>query len=148
MMLLLVQGVAMSILFVALLSIILDGVPPHQIPAASGLSNFLRIVAGSFATSITTTFWDKHAALHQTRLAETSSIYSPSLTESIHQLSAAGLNQQQSIAVLAHELGNQAPPMSALDFFWIAGWLCWGIAASILFTRRPRGTGGHAVAAD
>ncbi len=145
---LMVQGVAMSIFFIALLSIILDGVPPQQIPAASGLSNFLRIVAGSFATSITTTFWDDHAALHQTRLAETSSIYDPSLTEPLQQLSAAGLTQTQSIAVLTRELGNQAHLMSALDFFWIAGWLCWGIAGLVLFTRRPQGTGGHAVAAD
>jgi DHA2 family multidrug resistance protein len=145
---LMVQGIAMSIFFIALLSIILDGVPPHQIPAASGLSNFLRIVAGSFATSITTTFWDNHAALHQTRLAETSSIYDPSLTEPLKQLSATGLSQTQSIAVLTRELGNQAHLMSALDFFWIAGWLCWGIAGLVLFTRRPQGTGGHAVAAD
>jgi len=145
---LLVQGIAMSIFFIALLTIILDGVPPAQIPAASGLSNFLRIIAGSFATSITTTFWDNHAALHQTRLAETSSIYDPSLTEAINQLTATGLNQHQAIAVLNHELGNQAHLMSALDFFWIAGWLCWGIAALVLLTRRPQGTGGHAVAAD
>src|SRR3546814_10505681 len=45
MMPLLVQGVAMSTFFVALLSILLEGVPDSQIPAASGLSNFLRITA-------------------------------------------------------------------------------------------------------
>ena len=145
---LMVQGIAMSIFFIALLSIILDGVPPAQIPAASGLSNFLRIVAGSFATSITTTFWDDRAALHQTRLAETSSIYDPSLTESINHLSSLGLNQQQSLAILTRELGNQAHLMSALDFFWIAGWLSWGIAGLVMFTRRPQGGKAPVVAAD
>ena len=145
---LLVQGVAMSIFFIALLSIILDGIPPHQIPAASGLSNFLRIVAGSFATSITTTFWDDHAALHQTRLAETSSVYDPSLTESINHLTANGLTQTQSIAVLTRELGSQAHLMSVLDFFWIAGWLSWGIAGLVLFARRPQGGKAPVVAAD
>src|SRR3546814_15745052 len=63
MMPLLVQGVAMSTFFVALLSILLEGVPDSQIPAASGLSNFLRNTAGSFATSIVTTTWDRRAAI-------------------------------------------------------------------------------------
>jgi DHA2 family multidrug resistance protein len=145
---LLVQGIAMAIFFIALLSIILDGVPPEQIPAASGLSNFLRIVAGSFATSITTTFWDDRAALHQTRLAEASSIYDSNVHEAMDKLAAAGLNQTQSIAVLTRELGNQAHLMSALDYFWLAGWLCWGIAGLVLLTRRPQGTGGPPIAAD
>jgi len=145
---LLVQGIAMAIFFIALLSIILDGVPPHQIPAASGLSNFLRIVTGSFATSITTTFWDDHAALHQTRLAEMSSIYDSNVRESMEHLAAAGLNQTQSIAVLTRELSSQAHLMSALDFFWIAGWLCWGIAGLVLFTRRPQGGKAPVAAAD
>jgi len=144
---LLVQGIAMAIFFIAMLSIILEGVPPQQIPAASGLSNFLRIITGSFATSITTTFWDDHAALHQTRLAETSSIYDPSLQESIKHLTNLGMDQTQAVAVLTRELGNQAHLMSAVDFFWIAGWLCWGIAGLVIFTRRPKGAS-HAVAAD
>ena len=67
----LVQGFAMGLFFVVMLAVIFDGLPPHKIPAASGLSNFLRITAGSFATSLTTTFWDRRETLHQTRLADT-----------------------------------------------------------------------------
>ena len=48
---LLVQGVAMSTFFVAMLTISLDGVPPQKIPSASGISNFARITAGGFAAS-------------------------------------------------------------------------------------------------
>lgn len=135
----LVQGVAMAIFFVAMLTILLDGVEPHKIPAASGLSNFLRIIAGAFATSITTTFWDRHAAFHQSRLAEASSIYDTNLREAVHQLNQVGFTQPQTYAVLTRELGNQAYLMSALDFFWMAAWLCWGIAGLVLLTRRPRG---------
>ena len=42
----LVQGFAMGLFFVSMLAVIFDGLPPHKIPAASGLSNFLRITAG------------------------------------------------------------------------------------------------------
>ncbi|WP_028080961.1 DHA2 family efflux MFS transporter permease subunit [Solimonas soli] len=144
---LLVQGVGMSMFFVSMLTICLDGIPDAQVPAASGLSNFLRITAGSFSTSITTTFWDRHAALHQTRLAESSSIYDPSLTQAMHTLQSGGLDQTQSVGVLTRVLGGQAYLMSALDFFWICGWLSLAAIIFVWFTRRPRGAV-HAVAAD
>ncbi|MBW8733894.1 MAG: DHA2 family efflux MFS transporter permease subunit, partial [Asticcacaulis sp.] len=66
----LVMGVAMSFFFIAMVSISLNGVPGPQVPAASGLSNFARITAGSFAASLATTIWDTFEANHQTRLSE------------------------------------------------------------------------------
>lgn len=143
----LVQGVAMSMFFVAMLTILLDGVPDSQVPAASGLSNFTRITAGSFATSIITTAWDRRAVLHQSRLAETSSIYDPALQHSITALESAGLSTSQSIATLTHTLGNQAYLMSALDIFWLSGWLSFGAIGLVWWARRPRNST-HVTAAD
>ena len=144
---LLVQGIGMSMFFVSMLAIGLDGIPDAQIPAASGLSNFLRIVAGGFSTSITTTFWDRHAALHQTRLAEASSIYDPTLTQTLGTLQHGGLDQTQSLGVLTRILGNQAYLLSTLDFYWLCAWLSLGAMALVWFTHRPHGAV-HAVAAD
>jgi DHA2 family multidrug resistance protein len=144
---LMVQGIGMSMFFVSMLAIGLDGVPDAQVPAAAGLSNFLRITAGSFSTSITTTFWDRHAALHQTRLAEASSVYDPTLHHAMQTLQAGGLTETQSLGALARVLGGQAYLMSALDFFWICGWLSLAAVLLVWFTRRPHG-GPHAVAAD
>src|SRR4029079_12177685 len=61
----LVQGVAMSTFFIAMITLVLNGIPPQQVPAASGLSNFARITAGGFAASLTTTLWDRIEAVHQ-----------------------------------------------------------------------------------
>lgn len=144
---LLVQGVAMSMFFVAMLTILLDGVPDSQIPAASGLSNFSRITAGSFATSIVTTTWDWRAALHQSRLAEASSIYDPTLQHAMSTLQSGGFSEQQSLGVLAHTLGGQAYLMSALDIFWVAGWLSFAGIGLVWFARRPSG-GAHAVVSE
>ncbi|WP_428310724.1 DHA2 family efflux MFS transporter permease subunit [Hydrocarboniphaga sp.] len=144
---LLVQGIGMSMFFVAMLTILLDGVPDNKIPAASGLSNFLRITAGAFATSIVTTFWDRHAALHQTRLAEATSIYDPRLQQAVTGLNGLGLNDQQAVGALTRTMTGQAYLMSALDFFWICGWISFAVAGLVWFTRRPRGAA-HAVAAD
>lgn len=143
----LVQGIGMALFFVSLLTIMFDGVEPQRVPAASGLSNFMRITAGAFAASIVTTFWDQHAALHQTRLAEATSSYDPRLQQALEGLRNLGFGDLPSIATLTHELANQAYLMSALDFFWIGGWLCLLLVAFIWLTRRPR-SAAVAVAAD
>jgi len=143
---LLVQGIGMSKFFIAMLSILLDGISPERIPAASGLSNFLRIIAGAFATSIVTTFWDRHAALHQTRLAEATSAYDPRLQQAMETLHSGGLTDLQSLGVLTRSLMGQAYLMSALDYFWISGWLCVAMIGFVWLTRRPHGAAAPAAA--
>jgi DHA2 family multidrug resistance protein len=56
--------------FIPLVSITLAGLPPDKIASASGLSNFLRITAGAFGTSIATTLWDDRATMHHAHLVE------------------------------------------------------------------------------
>src|SRR6202789_2536926 len=80
---LLVQGIAMATFFLAMITILLDGVPPHKIPQASGLSNFARITAGGFAASVVTTLWDRREALHQSRLADGTTLFTPALTQTV-----------------------------------------------------------------
>ena len=144
---LLVQGIGMATFFIAMLSILLDGIEPARIPAASGLSNFLRIIAGAFATSIVTTFWDRHAALHQTRMAEATSVSDPRLTHALEVLQSTGMTDQQALGAIAHTMTGQAYLMSAIDFFWISGWLSIVMIGFVWLTRRSRGHAGP-VAAD
>jgi len=135
---LLVQGIAMATFFIAMLSILLDGVEPERLPAASGLSNFMRITAGAFAASIVTTFWDRHAAFHQSRLAEASSVYDIPLQRTLDTLRGLGLDDLQAIGMLARTLTGQAYLKSALDYFWISGWLCVVMMVFVWATRRPK----------
>jgi MFS transporter, DHA2 family, multidrug resistance protein len=135
----LVMGIGMGTFFVAMISILLDGFPPQRVPSASGVSNFLRIIFSAFATSITTTFWDRHEALHQTRLAESSSLYSQNLQGAVNGLQALGVDGTRAIGVLAQGLEHQAYLMSSLDYFWISGWLTLLPLALVWLTRRPRG---------
>ncbi len=43
-------GLGMAFFFIPLMSITLSGLPPTRLASASGLSNFLRMVGGSFGT--------------------------------------------------------------------------------------------------
>jgi DHA2 family multidrug resistance protein len=143
----LVLGVAMGTFFVSLLAILLDGLPPERVPAASGLSNFLRTVASAFATSITTTFWDRHESLHQTHLAESSSVFSPALQSAVGALQAGGADANAAVGLVTQGLIHQAYLLSSLDYFWISGWLMALPLGLLWVTRRPKGAVG-AVAAD
>ena len=61
------QGAAMAFFFIPLQAIIFSGLTPDRMPAAAGLSNFVRITAGAIGTSIFTTVWDNRAVLHHAR---------------------------------------------------------------------------------
>jgi DHA2 family multidrug resistance protein len=143
---LIVQGMAMSLFFVSLLSILLQGIPAERMPAASGLSNFARITAGSFAASLTTVVWDRREAVHQSRLAEMSTHYDPLMTESLSELHSLGLSLGQSLGVLNRALIAQSYMLSSIDFFWVSGWLCLAVVPLVWLTRRS--SGGGPAAAD
>ena len=143
-----VQGIAMSTFFVAMLTISLDGIAPERIPSASGISNFTRITAGGFAASITTTMWDRREALHQSRLADTSSAYSPSMQQALDHLHHLGFTDPQAYTLLARSLATQAYTMASDDLFWISGWLSIAMIAVVWLARRSVSGGGAPVSAD
>jgi DHA2 family multidrug resistance protein len=145
---LLVQGVAMSTFFVAMLTISLDGIAPQRIPSASGISNFTRITAGGFAASITTTMWDRREALHQSRLADSSTVYAPNFQQAVDHLHAVGFTDLQAYGILARSMANQAYLLASDDLFWISGWLSVAMIAFVWMARRAVSGGGAPVAAD
>ena len=143
---LLVQGIAMSVFFLSMLTISLDGIPPQRLPSATGISNFARIVAGSFAASIITTAWDRREALHQSRLAEAIGNGVP-LRMATEGLQHMGLTATQAAGAVTRQMVGQAYLLASTDLFRVSAWLCAGLIVIVWFTRRPKG--GHGpVAAD
>ncbi len=147
----LVMGVAMSFFFISMVSITLNGVPPQQTPAASGLSNFARIVAGSFAASLATTIWDQFEANHQTRLSEImggAGGVSPAITGALSQAGANGLSQGQAVGTVVRQVVGQAYLGGALDFFRISAIIMLCLIPLIWLCKRTMAQGGavHAAA--
>ncbi len=145
---LLVQGIGMATFFLAMITILLDGIPPHRIPSASGVSNFARIVAGGFAASIVTTVWDRREALHQSRLADQTTIFSPLLRGAVNNLHHFGLPDLGAQAVIARTITGQAYLLAADDVFWASGWICIALIAMVWMCRKAKSGGGAPVAAD
>src|SRR5258708_19911537 len=80
----LIQGIGMAGFFIPLVSITLSGLPGNRIPAASGLSNFVRIMCGGIGTSIFSPAWDHRSGVHHPQLVEQANLYNPNFNPSIH----------------------------------------------------------------
>jgi MFS transporter, DHA2 family, multidrug resistance protein len=143
---LMVQGVAMSTFFVSMITIQLKDIPAPQTPSASGLSNFARITAGGFAASLTTAFWDRREAMHQTHLADVQTSRTPEWAQALSSLQHVGLGAKQALGALGQQVVNQAYTMAALDIFWLFGVLSVVMVPLIWITQRSVSGGGPAAA--
>jgi DHA2 family multidrug resistance protein len=144
----LVQGLGMGMFFVAMLAVSFDGLHGHKVPAASGLSNFLRITAAGFATSLITTFWDRREALHQSQLADTVTQYAPSYQEALTRLHELGLGDQVAAGAMTQAMIGQSYLLSSLDLFYVSAWLSVLMIPLCFLVRRPAVGGPLPVAAD
>jgi MFS transporter, DHA2 family, multidrug resistance protein len=141
----LLQGIPMAMFFVPLTAIILSGLPPDRIPAAAGLSNFVRVFCGAVGTSLASTAWNSRTILHHAQLTEQSSINNPTFTSSIaSSQSLLGINQNQASGLFDLNVTAQAAMLGLNDVFWISALIFLLIIPLIWFTRPVRGGGGAA----
>ncbi len=133
---LMVQGISSGTFFIATVSIVLDGIPPEKIPSAAGLSNFARIIASGFAVSLITTFWDRREALHQSRMAELTSNFTPAFNTMLSSLQELGLSDIAAKAVATRNMVSQAYLLASLDMFTVSAWLCLAAIAIVWLCRK------------
>jgi DHA2 family multidrug resistance protein len=136
----------MAMFFIPLTSIILSGQPPDKIPAAAGLSNFVRIMFGGIGTSITSTVWENRSALHHAQLAEHTGAVNPAFGQAVQGMEAQGLSQQGAWAVIERTLSVQASTLGATDIFWISSVLFLALIG-LVWMSRPSRSGAPADAA-
>jgi DHA2 family multidrug resistance protein len=141
-----IQGIAVAVFFIPLITLGLSGLPPARIPAASGLFNFARITAGSFGTSIATTLWDRRASLHHAQLIEHITPYDLSSTQGFANLQASGLDPSQSTALMNRIVDQQAFMLSANDIF-LASAVLFLLLIGVVWLARPLKRAGAAEAA-
>lgn len=130
-----VLGAGMATLFLPLTAILLSGLHPSRIPAASGLSNFCRITAGAFGASIATTVWEDRTTLHHAQLVEQITPFHPAATQARDGLMGAGLSPEQSLATLDRLVTGQAGVLAANEYFWLSGFLFLTLLALVWLAR-------------
>ena len=133
----LVQGIAMAFFFIPLSVIVLSGITPDKIPAASGLSSFVRIVAGSFGTSIATTVWQDRAAMHHAQLTESVHAGSAVATQVLAGLGSAGLSAEQALAQVNRLVDQQAYMLAVNDVFYASA-MIFLLLIPVVWLSRPK----------
>ena len=109
----------------------------NRVAAATGLSFTLRTLAGSFATSLTTTWWDRREALHQAHLTERLTAFEPAARGALDRLHALGMHGDAAFAVIERTLVQQAYMLGTNDIFWLWGWVLLALIALTWLTRSP-----------
>jgi DHA2 family multidrug resistance protein len=142
-----IQGIAMAFFFIPLVTITLSGLTPDRIPAASGLSNFLRITAGAMGTSITTTLWDNRATLHHTQLAEAINQGNNAATSAMSGLNASGFSTDQVLGQINRIVDQQAYMLATNDIFYASA-ILFLLLIPLVWLAKPQkgGAGGDAAA--
>ena len=144
----LIQGAGMAFFFIPLSTITLSGLSPSQMPAASGLTNFARITAGSFGTSIATTIWQDRAAMHHAQLAEAVNTGSSASNAVLAGLNAAGLSPEQALAQVNRLVDQQAFMLAANDVFFGSAMIFLLLIPIVWFSRPLAGGTGGSAGAD
>ena len=144
----LLQGIPTALFFVPLTAIILSGLPPEKIPAAAGLSNFVRIFCGAVGTSLATTVWNDRAVLHHARLVEQASPNNPLYNAALASIqNTMHLSYGQATAYFEKQLNTQAIMLGLNDIFWISAVIFVAIIPLIWLTKPARGAASGAAAA-
>jgi DHA2 family multidrug resistance protein len=144
----LLQGIPMALFFVPLTVIILSGQPPQRLPAAAGLSNFVRVFCGAIGTSVAGTVWNNRTVLHHERLTEAASVDNPLFNHQIDRMRALlHLDPAAAHAMFDSALNAQAAIMGLDDIFYASALIFLLIIPLIWITRPAKGGGGAAAAA-
>lgn len=143
----LLQGIPTAMFFVPLTVLLLSGLPPERIPAAAGLSSFVRVFCGAVGTSVSTTAWNNRTIMHHAQLAEHTTAYSPWLAQSLDSMKGLlGLSDQQAAGMIERTLSFQAAMLGINDIFFASAVIFLAIIPLIWIIKPTKGGAGAAEA--
>lgn len=130
-------GFGVPLFFIPLTTILLSGLSDKQLASAAGLSNFMRILAGSFGTSIFVTLWDHRERIHQSQVVEKITAYNPQLSHAVKKLQALGMTDKQSYAYILKKVVAQSYMLATDDLFWLSAILFISLLILTWFAKPP-----------
>jgi DHA2 family multidrug resistance protein len=131
----LLTGPAMVMFFVPVTGLAMASVGPHEQANAAGLSNFMRTLAGAFATSLVQTGWSNAARTNQTELA--GAMHNGQAT--IDAMTANGAPHDTAVTMLSGLVESQSITLATLNMFADIA-ICLVFAAGIIWLApKPKG---------
>ena len=132
-----VQGLAVACFFMPLTTITLSGLTPEKMASASSLFNFLRTLAGSIGTSLTTFIWYNREAVHHTQLTEVINPYNPISQQFFQTMGSFGLSEEQTASYIARQITAQGFIIGANEIFFVSAITFISLVVLIWFAKPP-----------
>jgi DHA2 family multidrug resistance protein len=135
----LMQGVGISFFFLPLNQILLSGVPANELASASGVSNFVRTMSGSFSTAIAVWVWNRRSDYHHAVLTEHIRNSADAWTQYQAQLAAHGITGSGASEYVNFVISGQASTLAVNDVFNALGLLFLLLIPLVWFAKPPFG---------
>ena len=123
------QGMALSFLFVPLMTLSMAGITKEKMGNATSIFNLMRNIGGSVGVAVMTTFLTRRSQMHQSRLAEHVTAGGGAIFRMLHQMQAyfvaKGFSQydasRKALGAVYAMLQQQASMISFTEAFWVMG---------------------------
>lgn len=113
----LLMGLGMPFVFAPMMALVYRDVPQALFSSASGLFNFLRMLAASMGTAIALSVWQTRTTHQRSYLSEELYLGNPALDSSLSFLDGLGLTEPQSFAMIEQLLAREAAILGLNDMF-------------------------------
>jgi DHA2 family multidrug resistance protein len=131
----LITGVFMVMFFVPVTGLAMASVGHDEQANAAGLSNFMRTLAGAFATSLIQSGWSDATRSNTTELTNAMKYGK----DAVDAFIAKGVPADSARAMLAMLVDNQAVMLATLNMFGVIA-ICLGFAAALIWiVPKPKG---------
>ncbi len=134
----LMQGIGMACFFVPMTTISLSHVPHDKVASAAGMTNFVRILGGSFGTSLVITLWGDRISHHRTMLAQNISPYNPSWNYMQDKMEGVGMGLDGALQTVSRIVDRQAVMLATDDLFFLTGVVFTILIGFTWFSQRVR----------
>ncbi len=134
----LIQGMGMACFFVPMTTISLSHIAHEKIASAAGMTNFVRILGGSFGTSLIITLWGDRIGHHRTMLSENISPYNPTWNFMRDKMEETGMGFEAALQTISRIVDRQATMLATDDLFFLTGIIFTFLIAVVWFSQRVR----------
>ncbi|MGE0115605.1 MAG: DHA2 family efflux MFS transporter permease subunit [Steroidobacteraceae bacterium] len=130
------QGIGIAMFFLPLNQVLMSNIKPHELASASGLSNFLRTIAGSISTAVSIWLWNDREDFHRAVLVEHIRPDSPGWNQTQQTLINLGLPDTQTYGYVESVIKQQAATLAVNDLYMLFG-VVFALLIPIVWFARP-----------
>jgi DHA2 family multidrug resistance protein len=142
-----IRAMGQPLIFVPLLSMSTEGIPPRDAGSASAVFNMGRNIGGSVGIAMLSTIVTQREHLHSVHLGEFITTYSPAVTERLNEYQQLfeskgidpGTAHGYALTALNHQVQNNAYLMAYSDAFLCIGAALFLAIGGLFFMPKPHG---------